>query len=200
MHVVNISSCLDGDPHCDTSHRSEYLPLGIPSQVSYHWRELPQVSFLSQQKFCRNKQGFSQQNTSFVATKECLWRQNVCRDEHIFVQARVCRDKTRLLYGMLVATNYLSRQTRVVTWYACRHKLFVATNTSCHICRDKRFVAAGIHLLRQKTCVKRNTCSSRQKFCRDKNYTCGQLPPMIVSKHPSFLALKRPVRPPLRVV
>ena len=36
---------------------------------TYHWRELPQVSFLSRQ------------NTSFVMTKVCLLRQNLWRDK-----------------------------------------------------------------------------------------------------------------------
>ena len=47
----------------------------------YHWWELPQVPFLSQQKFC-----LSQQNTSFVMTKKkCLSRQNFCRHKIMFV-------------------------------------------------------------------------------------------------------------------
>ena len=40
-----------------------------PDDDMYRWRELPQVSFLSRQ------------NTSFVATKVCLSRQNFSRDK-----------------------------------------------------------------------------------------------------------------------
>ena len=86
-----------------------------------HWRELPQVSFLS-------RQSFAAANTSFVATKVCLWRQNVFRDKI------VCRDehKTRLLsrqnYASIifVATNILLSQQRTC---------FVVTNTC--FCRNK---------------------------------------------------------------
>ena len=41
----------------------------------YHWQELPKVSFLSRQKFCR--------------ANTCLSRQNyVCRDKHTFVATK----------------------------------------------------------------------------------------------------------------
>ena len=57
--------------------------------------------------FCRDT-CLSRQNTSFVATKVCLSRQNFCRNKHIFV-----------------ATKLLSRQKY------CHDKLtFVTTNTS----------------------------------------------------------------------
>ena len=65
----------------------------------YHWRELPQVSFMSWQKFrhsvCRNKTGlFSRQNyachdKSFVATKVCLLRQTKLLSWQIFVTANL---------------------------------------------------------------------------------------------------------------
>ena len=73
----------------------------------YHWRELPQVSFLSRQMFCRDKQLF--------VSQMC------CRDKHVFVATKhvICRNKS-----MLVATKRLWHQTRV-----CRDKHnFVATN------------------------------------------------------------------------
>ena len=69
----------------------------------YHWRELPQVTFLLRQKFCRDKDVFIVTNMSqhnFVATK------------HVF-----SHDK-----GMLVATKLLSQQNIFVTI-----KCFVAT-------------------------------------------------------------------------
>ena len=45
-----------------------------PGVSDYHWWELPQVSFLSSQKFCvcRNKRVFVKTNMSFVITKVCL--------------------------------------------------------------------------------------------------------------------------------
>ena len=64
--------------------RSEVQP------VKYRWQELPQVLFLSRQTYAY----LSRQNTSFVATKVCLSRQNFCRNKIRFVTAKVfCRDK-----------------------------------------------------------------------------------------------------------
>ena len=63
--------------------------------VIYHWQELPQVSFLSRQKFCRNKHMFvATKNTSFVTTKACLLRKT-------FVTTNMCLfccDKNILSY------------------------------------------------------------------------------------------------------
>ena len=65
---------------------------------------------LLRQTFAATNTILSRQNTSFVATKICLSRQNRCRDKHVFV-----------------ATKVLSRQA-----YFCR------TNTcDKHVCRDK---------------------------------------------------------------
>ena len=64
---------------------------------------------------------FSRQNTSFVATKVSLQRQNyVCRDK-TFVATNICRDK-----HVFVTTNVLSRQKTCLSRqnYACS---FVAT-------------------------------------------------------------------------
>ena len=89
-------------------------------EFSYHWRVLPQVQFLSRQKFCHDKQ-------VFVATNHVFCR-NFCRDKSF-----VTTNKSRLL----------SRQN-----YVCRNKAFVATNSVCHdktfattnilLCSDKR--------------------------------------------------------------
>ena len=61
----------------------------------YHWRELPQVSFLSRQKYachlsrknyvCRDKtrQKFCRDKHTFVATKDVF-----CRDKHMFVATK----------------------------------------------------------------------------------------------------------------
>ena len=82
----------------------------------YHWQELPQVSFLSQQKFyrdkhvfCRTKSIFSRRdNHNFVATKVLSRQAYFCHDKQVssnnFVatkvlsrQAYFCRDKRRVL-------------------------------------------------------------------------------------------------------
>ena len=87
----------------------------------YHWQKLPQVSFLSRQKYaCRDKTYFCH-DKSFVATNIILSRQTFFATSLLLSQqTRVCRDKTRLL----------SRQK-----YACCAK------NLCHdkhvICRDK---------------------------------------------------------------
>ena len=60
----------------------------------YHWQELPQVSF------------WSGQNTSFVATKVCLSRENICRNLYIFV-----RDKM-----ILVAAPAYDSTREICTW------------------------------------------------------------------------------------
>ena len=62
------------------------------SLSQYHWRELPQVSFLNTR--------LPRQNTSFVATKVCLSRQNVLSRQNY-----VCCDKR-----FVVTSIFLSRQ------------------------------------------------------------------------------------------
>ena len=49
----------------------------------YHWSELPQVSFLSKQKFCRGKHVFIQKNM-FVAMKVLSRQAYFCRDQRRF--------------------------------------------------------------------------------------------------------------------
>ena len=106
--------------------------------VSYHW--LPQVSFSSRQKFCRDKH-------VFVTTK------------HIF-----CRDKS-----MLVATKLLSRQIYVTTniilsreRFCLEKRTFFATkdvfcrDRTC-VCRDKSMLAATKLLSRPKHFLLRQT-------------------------------------------
>ena len=101
-------------------------------RLRYHWRELPQVSFLSRQMFCHDKH--------VTVAKNVLSRQNICHNKYLSRQKkftlRVCRDKTRLF----------SRQTRVFCdkRFICRNKNILS-----------RFVAASILLSRQ-TCVCRD--------------------------------------------
>ena len=78
----------------------------IRTPNSYHWRELPQVSFLSRQKFCRDK-------IMFVAT-------NICRDKNIF-----CHNK----HDFVATSVLLSRQAYFVATNTCFEKLSAARKT-----------------------------------------------------------------------
>ena len=90
------------------------------SGKDYHWRELPQVSFLSRQT------RVSRVTTRLVATTVCFCRDKImfvatkyfCRDKS-FVTTNICRDK----HNFVSTSILLSRQTRI-----CRDKhVFVAT-------------------------------------------------------------------------
>ena len=75
--------------------------------------------------FCHDKSMcLSQQNASFVATKVCSPRQNICRNKIMFA----------------------------ATKYFCCVKTFVATNIcrNKHVSHDKSFVATSILLSQQK--------------------------------------------------
>ena len=136
-----------------TTHSSSSLPtfaVMLPVHVVCHWRELPQVSFLS----C--------QNGSFVATKVCLPCQNFCRDKIMFVatkyfchnksstclsQQKFCHDKHTFCCDK---KRVLSQQTHVVTKvsfsqqnYVCRGKYL---SEQKYVCHDKCFVVASILL------------------------------------------------------
>ena len=74
---------------------------------SYHWRELPQVSFRrdKHQTFCREKLLLSRQTRLCLDKTHLLSRQRyACRDKHNFVATKVlsrqaffCRDKRRVM-------------------------------------------------------------------------------------------------------
>ena len=134
--------------------------------VIYRRRELPQVSFLSQQKVFTTKK-YACRDKTFVMTK-LLSRQNyVCRDKIYLSRQKFGRDK------------YLSRQTRV-----CHYKSFVTTSiflswqntcfvatTTClslekSACRDKTFVATKLCLSRQKFCHDEHTFVATKTFLR----------------------------------
>ena len=125
----------------------------------YHWQELPQVSFLSRQKFCCDK--------SFVTTKICLPQQNfcpdkimfchdkiflswqtqkLCHDKHTFVVTKdeFCHDKHVYCYKRIsVVTKFRLRQN-----YVCRDKTFVTTKYV--FCHDKHMFVTIKLLLQQK--------------------------------------------------
>ena len=65
----------------------------------YNWQELPEGSFLSRQKFCRNKLIF------VLATKVFSQQAYFCQDKHTFVTTK----------DMFVVTN------------TCFHKTFITT-------------------------------------------------------------------------
>ena len=121
----------------------------------YHWRELPQVSFLLTRLLSRQKYiigGSEKQFTklTFVTTKKCLSRQNY-----------VCYN---MRYNIFVATIFFfffffGRAKHTV--FDKIQKPFVTTNT----CLSRQiFVGTRIFLSRQMTCfVVTNTCLSRQK-------------------------------------
>ena len=110
--------------------------VGMKDEID-HWRELPQVSFLSRQSVC-----------VFLATKVCLsiiggscHKYHFCRDKGL--SPKDCRDK-HVFCGdksMFVATNvFLSRQA-----YFCRDKH--VTNQTClsrqNVCRDKNYICGS---------------------------------------------------------
>ena len=97
--------------------------------LPYHWRELPQVSFLSRQTFCRDKH-------TFVTTRHVLSRQTrVCRNKNDTCgSSRQWYDKSMLVAlcdkHVLVATNvFRGKHTFVATKDVFCHEkgVFVVT-------------------------------------------------------------------------
>ena len=104
--------------------------------VTYHWRALSQVSFLSRQSFFRDKRRVLSRK------KVCLSRQNyVCRDKR-FVTTNMSRQNTSFVF--FVATEHVFCREKIMQVpflsrrkCVCRDKImFVGTN----FCRDKRRV------------------------------------------------------------
>ena len=117
----------------------------ISVSVPYHWGELPQVPFLSRQKFCRDKHVFVATKHVFVPRKYLSRQAYFCRDKK-----RVCRDKSKL-----VVTKLLSRQN-----YVCRDKSIFAYAAPPPKKKKKKKMC---FVLSRQTRVCRNTCLSRQK-------------------------------------
>ena len=123
-----------------TTHFSSPIPthaVMLPVHVIYHWRELPQVSFLSLQ------------NRSFVTTKVCLPHQNICLDKILFVATKYfCRNKS----------NTCPSQQKL----CCDKHTFVATkNVFCrskHVCHDKSKLFATKLCLSRQIFVKTKVC------------------------------------------
>ena len=79
------------------------------SPIIYHWRELPQVSFLSRQtRVCWDKtrllsrQNYACRDKTFVATKLCLSQQNIVVATTVFVATKVCRYKSKLVATKMI--------------------------------------------------------------------------------------------------
>ena len=123
--------------------------------IHYHWRELPQVSFLLRQKFCCDKHNLSRQkyacwNKTFVVTKVA----NICRDNHLF-------------FMTTINFSCLSWQNKCLLWQIFVKTKFVATNILLQqIFCCNRILSRQAYLCRDKRCV-----LLRQNFCRDKNDT-----------------------------
>ena len=179
---------MENETFSSTLREQLYLYTGIPSSQmmsSHYWWELPQVSFLLQQKFCDNKHiCHTHQDKTFVRTKLCLLRQNFhhkkifvttnpCllrwlffgHDKHTFVASRdvfccdkyVCHDKS------LSWQKFCHNKMMLVATNICRDKIFVTTK----MCDNKSLVMTSILLSWQKTCF------VTTRVCCDKNDTCG---------------------------
>ena len=171
--VTPAELLMENDTFSSTLREQLYRYTGIPlSEMtsSYHWQELAQVSFLSKQKFCRNKHVFvmtnaclSLQNMSFVTTKVCLLWQKNCRDKILFVATKL------LSWQIFVTTN-----TCLLRQKFChgKHTSVVTVDVFCH---DKhKFVMTKVSLSWQKFCRDKHTfVVTKATFCRDKNDTCG---------------------------
>ena len=106
--------------------------------TNYHWLELPQVWFLTQQKFCHNKHVFVMTKNVFCHGKKFV------ATKHVFVVTQKCLLRQAHVF---VATNVLSRQT----CFVATNMSFVTTNTFLswqnHVCCNKTFVVTQILLV-----------------------------------------------------
>ena len=96
--------------------------------VACHWRELPQVSFLSRQTFCRDKL------TRVCRDRRCLLSRQkyVCRDRHIFVA-------TKLLY--LSRQTYLQNNSKGETWQSQKNNnIYISFTKPPHRTTQKKIL------------------------------------------------------------
>ena len=130
-------------PRVVSPNRTHVLLLEVMVRVAsggvvYHWRKLPQVSFLSRQtRVCRDK--------SMLEATKLLSRQNVCHNKYLFVAIKM----------ILVAAPANDKSCHKYHFYrdkdknARRDKTFVATK---YFCRDER-----------RVCLDKTRLLSRQK-------------------------------------
>ena len=122
---------------------------------NYHWRELPQVSFLS-------------------------WQTHVCHDKHVFITTKhiFCHNKSVLVTKTFVATKLcLSWQIFVMTTNF--DKRCILSGQTCMLVTTKllsrqNYVCPNKYLLWQKLCQDKNILSQQTSF-----WYLWQLPPMI---------------------
>jgi len=130
--------------------------------LKYLWWELPQVPFLSWQKFVATNMGLAQQNKSFVVTK------------HVFC----CDRSMRALTTFLVANIILSWQLFCLSWkttstwekYVYCDKSFVTTSIllsrQTRVCCNKTFVTTKIYLWQLPPVIlKRMVTAASVRFC-----------------------------------
>ena len=123
----------------------------------YHWREVPQVSFLTRQKFLSSHKHFVV--TNMCCDKTCLltWQKYACHDNIMFVAAKnvvtnmcllrqtcICCDKASIATSMRLSQRLLLQQTCKVSlpWQnvCCDKKMFAATkdlSRQAYFCHDK---------------------------------------------------------------
>ena len=99
----------------------------------------------------------------FVATKALSPQTHVTKPIFLSVMTNICRDK----HNFVTTSILLSQQTHV-----CLDKLHLLLQQKCACC-DKTFVMTKDYFVMTNACATTNTCLSRQKFCHDKNVTCG---------------------------
>ena len=115
-----------------------------PHQTA-HSLKLPQVSFLSRQKFCRDKHVFCH-DKSMIATIKLF------HDKIMFIMTSILfrQQKTHFVMTNVFVTTKVSLSQQNV----CHNKIiFVVTNTCCNksshdknVCHDKSFVMTSILL------------------------------------------------------
>ena len=118
----------------------------VKRHTYYHWRELPQVSFLLRQMFCCNKTLFCCDKSMLVMTKK------LCHDKPNYV----CCDE-----AFVVTNIILLRQT-----FCCGKLTFVGTNI-CLSQQNKSFVTTKNMLITTKR-LSQQTCVSWQIFAMTK--------------------------------
>ena len=150
-------------------------PPSTPKQVTFHWWELPQVSFVSQWQFCCNKTHLLSRKSRFATTNAFLLQQNFCHDKHLLRQTHVVT-KTFLLLRQTLCHNktfvttsiLLSRQKMCLLWQK------ICLSQQKYFCRDKR------HVLLCKHALVMTKLLSQQKWCM------WQLPPMTVTSQTTY--------------
>ena len=163
------------------------LPPSTPKQVTYHWWELPQVSFVSQWKFCCNKTHLLSWKSMFATTNVFLLQKNFCHDKYLLRQTHVMTKTFCYCDKHFVITKLLSRQA-----YFCHDK-------RCVCCDKNMSVTTKILLSWQKTCFVMQTCA-----CHDKTFVTTKMmhvaAPANDSNQPNNLRTHQPSLFPIQLI